>query len=1817
MMNVPSHLPAFLAIKWQEFQEETNPRLKLWTLCEVYEILLRFGTAVTLAEFRALPDGDARFDTAISTIAPEIEGPSLGKWLGLLKDLTDQFQPSDQLVLPEFGIISETLFEYSPEKPVDWTASLLHIRNTLAHGGSINQKAAERLLEEWEPKVADLIDLLAFLANCKLVWFENGIAHNIEPDGRQGEIIPLATELSDNLAATGLNRRVLLLRENRWIDLWPLCDFAATTMPGFGSIVTSQSSTPQIYFRAEKRRLLYAALGSDLPIHQSTDQLAAFRAFFRLDRPTEKSVGITADFAGDIAAEAKAMCGRREQLLELKKVVKKASCGVLWVSGPGGIGKSYLISKFAQNQLGSNQYITVFWRFRANDADRCNRHAFFRHAIRTLSDPKFGLRSEPTFPSLDPSQLLVQFLDLLRDANTRNPERQVLFILDGMDEIARSDGDFVRSIADWHFGHAIWLCVGRHEGDQIPTIFATDRCQHVFPGGLPGMASTEIREMIDARIGSRLKDLLRQDEDADDGTKNELVDAIAARAAGLPLYVHFVCEDLLSGQLPLDSTLPSRLPNKLEDYFEKLLKQAEADDEDAIPSPLIAVCAWALEPPTEDFLLELLARREVLDRVDPAYSRNRLRSVIDRVGSILRPVQLADGKLGYEPYHLTFRDHIREDRTDRRRIQNRKAREVFVQMTLDWLKLPIDSDARQYVLLHGSEHLLQEKRYDNLTSLAQDEEFLAAQRRELPTDPSANIRTLQHALTGACEQDSGVRMAEAVLRLADGYQQFHNASPLELLRAGKLDGAMTLADLQDAERRVLWYLLLAWEMSHRHQTDAIPTVLRRLFQRANPILDNWKADLTCDLLTWLTPEVFPQFLEAAMALLPQQIYVKVVEQLLKQYNPTLNEPELRASIDHAMLKTNWQELWHVCSRIAEAIPKEWDRTTALTEIAVNQAQAENVDAAIKTAEAIPKEWGRTTALTEIAVKQAQAGNVDGATDTFSKALQTAMAIPRGWSCSEALREIAVAQAQAGNVEEAKKTLNKAIKTAEAISDEKERSRALREIAVAQAQAGNVEGATDTFNKAIQTAEAISDEKERSWALREIAVCQAQAGNVEEALQTTEAISDEKDRSRALREIASAQAQAGYVDAAIKTAEAIPYEWHRRTALTEIAVNQAQAGNVDAAIKTAEAISDEWHRSMALTEIAVKQAQAGNVDGATDTFSTAIKTAEAIQVRYRRSEPLREIASAQAQAGDLVGAIQTAEAISDEKERSEALREIAAAQAQAGYVDGATDTFSKAIQTAEAIPREEYRSTALREIASAQAQAGYVDGATDTFSKAIQTAEAIPREEYRSTALREIASAQAQAGDLVGAIQTAEVIPDEEDRSTALRVIAVKQAQAGNVDAAIKTAEAISDEKERSTALTEIAVKQAQAGNVDAAIKTAEAISEEWQRSRALREIAVCHAQAGNVEEALQTTEAISDEKDRSTALTEIAVNQAQAGNVDAAIKTAEAISDEWHRSMALTEIAVKQAQAGNVDGATDTFSKALQTAEAVSHEWHRSTALTEIAVKQAQAGNVDGATDTFSKAIKTAEAISEEWQRSRALREIAVCQAQAGNVEEALQATEAIPNESYRSYALSAIASAQAQAGNVEEALQTTEAISVERHRSTALTEIAVNQAQAGNVDGATDTFSKAIKTAEAISDEWDRSRALTEIAVNQAQAGNMDGATDTFNKAIQTAEAISKEKERSRALREIAVNQASAGFSYSGVATGMKILIDVDEYLPAIAERIVEQRDYAAFKLYLPLAGRDIRTAIHACGLLARLNPPDATAIAALLIARHDKPSA
>lgn len=737
-------LPSLLAIPIADFARERHGVMRLHRACDVVEVLTRFGVIVMLGEYRREHGAYALPESLISLAQrQQIERPTFGQWLGLLREVLREPLDESRLVLSELPrYLRQDLLTLAPEQVADDVTSIVDLRNMIVHGGGISQKAAAHFLSHWEERIEKLLAGLSFLESCTICWVNQGKAFPmVGPHERLDPSSGMSLE-----AAQSLDDHVILLarQNNTTLDLWPLCNYgkASGSMPG--GHVTAEEPSPLLFMRASQRSMQYLALGADLPFAYRADQaLSDFRRLFQLDT-RERPVSIDLDWDQEFRADAAALVGRTAELKQAKNLVKVKEQGLLWIGGPAGIGKSLLVARIASDlsNAPSKQRLCIFWRFLASDQNRFSRVAFLRHAVRRLAA---WLGKDATSPEHEASRLLAQFRELLRQvesfsapdagSQTTSDARstvgpRVLFVLDGLDELVRYDPDFLQLPLRNALPKVVWLCAGRPEPALRPLIESAD-CEHVYQHGLPAMSDDDIRGMLLHETANRKYDLLRLDQEVrvlakegQDGVQvvNPIVDAVVERAQGLPLYVHLVVQDVVNGQYTWDD-LRRSLPGSLAAYYNEMLRRMGIGALQSLLTPLVVTLAWARAPLDEETLVRLMVRRGRLLDDRPA-SRELLRKALDALQGLIRATRTPQGTLAHELYHPTLREHILEDRDGLIGQENPMAHRSFWQLACDWRTLVADHPGRAYALRHGPRTLIEAAQWDDLENLLCDIFFL-------------------------------------------------------------------------------------------------------------------------------------------------------------------------------------------------------------------------------------------------------------------------------------------------------------------------------------------------------------------------------------------------------------------------------------------------------------------------------------------------------------------------------------------------------------------------------------------------------------------------------------------------------------------------------------------------------------------------------------------------------------------------------------------------------------------------------------------------------------------------------------------------------------------------------------------------------------------------------------------------------------------------------------------------------------------------------------------------------------------------------------
>jgi len=763
-------LPSSVAIPVHDYLSEADPFVKLWCLCDVVEITLRLVVAAGVAELRhggrELPDSLRR------ELGELVDRPTLGQWRFIAATIATHLPCEADLAQDIISLLHTPIHGLcsllnSPSKENRSAAnSILLLRNDLAHGGASSKRLAAKYLALWQPRFeAAMAHHQAILRDWRLiVATPTGFA-----ELKGFDKAPCRADLPDNVAAgvrtaaaNAAQECVVLVRSSAVRALWPLTLFG---IPVVDSVIDTPPAAPaalQLYRRREAS-LHYTPIGSDDTWASvgKADTHAAFSQLFKLP-PTQTRYCVRG-FERDIARDASAFVGRRNELHRIRQLLAERSTGVLWLTGPAGIGKSFLFAKVVVEMMTPGEtgpqpvgalaldpkILMLAYRFNEADDRRCSTRSFCRFALERLAEWG-GVRdapSEKADPDANVSTVELRCLlrEMLIHVDVENGYR-VIFAIDGIDELlekehprhretATSTSTFVRElpVACGELSGVLWLCAGRPEA-ALQRSFDAPVCFPVFGDdqhALPPMLSDDVREMLVSELeGPARRRLLGRDADLSDTARlaNDFIDAVTTNSQGLPLYVRLVL-----GEAKQRSTLrdfdPSVLPATLEEFYGRLSRRFSLGGLQQYTPRVMAALAIAKEPLSAETLLAILragntfgppATPEIASR-----QKVTLSQVLSVVSTLVEYESTPDDETGYSLAHLSLREFL----TDESRCPDMEealatARIAIARYCCD--RSLLQGPARTYIIRNAIHHLIDLKLWSELESLAMDPCFLEA-----------------------------------------------------------------------------------------------------------------------------------------------------------------------------------------------------------------------------------------------------------------------------------------------------------------------------------------------------------------------------------------------------------------------------------------------------------------------------------------------------------------------------------------------------------------------------------------------------------------------------------------------------------------------------------------------------------------------------------------------------------------------------------------------------------------------------------------------------------------------------------------------------------------------------------------------------------------------------------------------------------------------------------------------------------------------------------------------------------------------------------
>ncbi len=744
---VPKDLPFIIAIPLEDFlRSGEKPVLRLWYACEIVEMLLRFVVTIGVFELRELnrlsPEVQAEFHH-------HIQVPMMGTWARLARAVAiplSGIPEPERLVpeIPDFVTRLHALLDGDIE-PKRWDTSFLQLRNHLAHGGGgIGLPAAEKVLDDLVlPGLARLFANGKWLKELRLVLksgsgvFEMLHGTSVKPSLLEGTAVPTSElEKAFRDRATTL----VLVRDGRAIPLSPLMTYEGKPSGRSG----------KVYSRQEGNQIDFSDLwGTSFGLyHGSEATLDEFRKLFGLDQQAPSRFQVQG-FDTDLLRDAYGFVGRESELQSAREEVQRAlencsgkdSTRVLCLSGPAGIGKSFLLARLAYSfgefeNSRRPEFLVLSFRFRAGD-HRCSSRDFLLFFLERVVD-----WHDPGDPELkkipkDPKDHRARMGKVLK---TLGPKKILLF-LDGLDEILKAEPGFLDCVLlPLAMPGVVWFCSGRPER-AVSEGFSRPGCASVSlecatrgpsektadaASGLSGLEKQDIHKILEKVSGGLMTVLLKSERNPEDGNalyENFLDRVWEASGKGNPLYIRFLVKDIEEGRITSVNQVDD-LPLSLEDYLENLcMRVIGLGTLYQVVTPLVCHLAIAMEPMSPEALAAVLVKRNLIPQDgDPV---GWVRKGLNAVFSIVRTARTSSNEEGFTLYHNALRDHILQSETTGNAVQT--AKRAICDLVMDeeaWT-----SRVGHYLLRWGPSHLFNANRWKEGERLLTDLRFVDAKVR--------------------------------------------------------------------------------------------------------------------------------------------------------------------------------------------------------------------------------------------------------------------------------------------------------------------------------------------------------------------------------------------------------------------------------------------------------------------------------------------------------------------------------------------------------------------------------------------------------------------------------------------------------------------------------------------------------------------------------------------------------------------------------------------------------------------------------------------------------------------------------------------------------------------------------------------------------------------------------------------------------------------------------------------------------------------------------------------------------------------------------
>ena len=679
--EIESSLPAPLWDAYQAFirEDETQPFRKVHRFIDLIEVFCKLYTAASMATFlHALRNRIEQDNSSISEdsftkvkvmLAAGLKTPSLGIWWKFARDISAILK---ELNIPHIlhGAEKELLNDKSSiKKAFDGNNNLIAFRNSYAHGATPSDAACKKDLEEFWPRMLQLLTDAVSLRETQLVICteENTVLRTT------------ASQLEQvNHITNPLPGHTWFCSNDRCIDAYPILSFKLKDESVdffFYNDLKDKYANYLNYPNAEHFK--------DASLKQELLQYIPIEDWKKIG-----SVDME-PFRQQVEMLTEVFKGRRKELGDIANFLSDDNQRFLCIWGPPGVGKSALLARATQvarcspeiretmhegNQWPDAKLHLVEYFIRRGATDTASQ---FFDSVNQRLDQLFGLRFDFGKTDTEKQQL---FLARLQQVSKHlKEEERLLIIVDGLDEI--KSGDPLLSLLPRLLSEKIQVIYGARPQQELRFTFyeQLDR-ERKTSFDLGGLSLTDIRAVLMEHVSKY-------------EMQQAYVEEVLRISEGNPLYLKMLCRGLEQSIYKLNQ--PNMLPKGMDDLYQSALLRLENENPGSVNFLMYLAAA-------KDFVSAELAASWM--SIDTLTVKNRM---LYACLEFLYENPLTEGVEDYQLFHESLREYLSKTYT----AELNNCKERICNWSLDWKSqngdLLYTEDIIAYAMYFSTDHIFE------------------------------------------------------------------------------------------------------------------------------------------------------------------------------------------------------------------------------------------------------------------------------------------------------------------------------------------------------------------------------------------------------------------------------------------------------------------------------------------------------------------------------------------------------------------------------------------------------------------------------------------------------------------------------------------------------------------------------------------------------------------------------------------------------------------------------------------------------------------------------------------------------------------------------------------------------------------------------------------------------------------------------------------------------------------------------------------------------------------------------------------------------